>query len=164
MRKSILLYALVFSALLGIYVYFSGQQMLKEKENTIEVLEQELKEVRQRVDSLHAELSADRSFSLTSNEEALSYLEDRGFNPAEIAKRVEDKLINKNHLNADNDFVPFEGMNGYFRINKIQLLNHKWLIASFTDGTYWGDLFISFEIAEDGQIELQTEKALLYPN
>ena len=93
----------------------------------------------------------------------LSYLEGRGFDPSEIAARVEDELVSRNAADADNDLVPFEGMNGYFRVNKVKLLNHKWLIASFTDGAYWGDLFVSFEIDDKGELHLQTEKALLYP-
>jgi len=74
-------------------------------------------------------------------------------------------LINRNRADADNDLVPYEGMNGHFRINKIKLLNHKWILASFTDGKYWGDLFLIYEIGEDGKISVTTKEALLYtPN
>lgn len=163
MRKSFLLYALVFTALLAIFIYVTGQRMIESKDQELEELQVDLEESEAKADSLFAENISGRSFSLVSNEEALTYLENRGFDPAEIASRVEDELISRNSAGADNDLVPFEGMNGYFRINKVKLLNHKWAIASFTDGSYWGDLFISFEVDEQGQIDLQTEKALLYP-
>ena len=163
MRKSFLLYALVFTGLIAVYIYVTGQRMLESKQHELEILQLELEQTRSKADSLFSENISGGSFSLVSNEEAMSYLENRGYDPTEIAKRVEDELISRNSVDADNDLVPYEGMDGYFRINKVKLLNHKWAIASFTDGSYWGDLFVSFEIDEQGELILQTEKALLYP-
>lgn len=163
MRKSFLLYAFVFMALVAVFTYVSGRKMLKAQEEEIELLKEELKLNTQKADSLLNENISGRSFSLVSNEEALSYFENRGFDPAEVASKVEDALVSRNTANADNDLVPFEGMDGIFRVNKVKLLNHKWAIASFTDGTYWGEIFVSFEIDDKGELFLQTEKALLYP-
>lgn len=162
MRKSLFLYLFVFSALLAIYFYVSGTKIVEAKDEKIEALEAEIEQIRAASDSLYAEASA-RSFELTSNEEALSYFEDRGFDPLEVAKKVEDAIISRNRADADNDLVPYEGMQGFFRINKVKLVNHKWALASFTDGVYWGDLFVSYELDDDGNISLTSEKAVLYP-
>ena len=162
MRKSILLYLFVFTALLAIFFYINGQKMIESRDRDMEALEEKVNEL-----EIAAEVSSqnasEETFSLDSNEEALTYLENRGFVPSEVSARVEEELISRNKADADNDLVPYEGMEGPFRINKVKLLNHKWAIASFTDGTYWGELFLSYELDEDGNVSLSTEKAVLYP-
>ncbi|MEG9326751.1 hypothetical protein V6B16_02285 [Salinimicrobium catena] len=166
MRKSLLLYLFVFTALLAVYIYVSGQSMLKSKEEKIEQLQEDLALAEQKVESLSSDAEGQQeSFSLVTNEEALSYLENRGLDPSDVIEKVESELISRNKADADNDLVPYEGMDGHFRINKIKLLNQKWILASFTDGTYWGDLFLTYEIGEDGNLEITTKEALLYtPN
>lgn len=163
MRKSFLLYLFVFTALLAIFMYVSGQKMLNSKDHKIEALEEELVQAKQRSDSLFSEVSTSSTFSLTGNEEALSYLEEMGLNPSEVMEKVEAELINRNKADADNELVPYVGMEGFFRINKVKLINHKWILASFTDGTYWGDLFLTYQIDDNGNLEVETQKALLYP-
>jgi len=162
MRKSFLMYLFVFTALLAVVFYMNGSKVLAAKEKEIAHLQKELEEQKANAEAL-TEHSQESAFSLVSNEEALSYLEERGLKPQKVISRVEEALISRNAADADNDLIPYEGMNGPFRINKVKLLNHKWAIASFTDGLYWGDLFVSFEIDEAGAVEVFSEKAVLYP-
>lgn len=163
MRKSLLLYLFVFAALLAVYFYVSGLNIVESRDEKIEKLETDLAQAERRLDSLASESISSESFSLTSNEEALSYLENRGFDPSEVIQKVQDELISRNSADADNDLVPFEGMEGFFRINKVKLLNHKWAMATFTDGSYWGDLFLTYELDDAGKLELTTQQAVLYP-
>lgn len=162
MRKSLFLYLFVFTALLAIFIYVSGTKMVEAKDNRIAALEAELEQVQLSSDSLYSEVS-DRSFELNYNEEALTYFENRGFDASKVAAMVEDAIISRNQADADNDLVPYEGMRGFFRVNKVKLLNHKWALASFTDGTYWGDLLVSYDIEDDGKVVLNAEKAILHP-
>lgn len=164
MRKSFLMYLFVFTVLLAVIFYVNGTKLVESKEQEIQVLKEQLKEQSAEINNAaEGAPLQEETFSLVSNEEALSYLENRGFNPTEVIKKVEEALISRNTAEEDNELVPYEGMNGPFRINKVKLLNHKWAIASFTDGSFWGDLLVSFEIDEEGKIEVFTEKALLYP-
>jgi len=50
------------------------------------------------------------------------------------------------------------------KINKIRFLNHKWIIADFTDGRYWGEMVIEYYISDKKQIELTSTTSLLYPS
>lgn len=164
MRKSILLYLFVFTALLAIFFYINGQKMIDSRDRELQSLRGQVEDLK-----LDAEVSASQrltgeTFTLTSNEEAWTYLENRGFDPSEVAARVEEALISRNKADKDNDLVPYEGMEGPFRVNKVKLLNHKWAIASFTDGTYWGELFLAYELDEEGIPEITTESAVLYPH
>ena len=162
MRKSFLMYLFVFTALLATFFYVNGNKIVASKDKEIEQLEAQLEDATYDAGSVASEGVPADSFTLATNEEALSYLENRGFDPNEIIARVEDELISRNSSEADNELIPYEGMAGHFRINKVKLLNHKWAIASFTDGTYWGDLLISYEIDDFGKIEVKSEKAVLY--
>jgi len=54
------------------------------------------------------------------------------------------------------------GSEAKFLINKVKVLNHKWLIADFSDGTYWGELWIQYAV-EGGNIRLEVKDYLLYP-
>ena len=40
-------------------------------------------------------------------------------------------------------------------INKIRLLNHKWILTDFTDGKYWGELLISYTVNDLNNIEFE---------
>lgn len=162
MRRSLFLYLFVFTALTAIFIYASGSKMIKAKDEKIKTLEGELQQIKRTSDSLYTEASG-KSFELNSNEEALTYFENRGFEASEVAQKVEDAIISRNRANEDNELVPYEGMQGVFRINKVKLVNHKWALASFTDGAYWGDLFVSYDIDDSGNITFNSEKAVLYP-
>lgn len=157
------MYLFVFTVLLAVIFYVNGSKVVASKDKEIQYLKEQLEEQNSDIDFSPESGLQEDTFSLISNEEALSYLESRGFDPAEIIYKVEDALISRNVADADNDLIPYEGMVGPFRINKVKLLNHKWAIASYTDGTYWGDLLVSYEIDDEGEIEVFSEKALLYP-
>ena len=81
-------------------------------------------------------------FSLENNDDALAYYDHLGLdNPSGY---ISDKLLETNEQKGDNPLVPYEGMENDFKINKIKILNHQWIIADFSDGKYLGRT--SFEI------------------
>ena len=55
-------------------------------------------------------------------------------------------------------------MNGKMKINKIKFLNHKWIIADFTDGRYWGEMILEYYVTKANKIELTQLSSLLYPS
>lgn len=161
MRKSFLLYLWLFTALFALFVYVSGSRKIKAQEEEITALKEQIPEIPP-TEHIEVQPSGTDAFSLAGNDQAMAYFEARGLDPQAVMQQVETAIISKNKASADNPLIPYEGMEGYFRINKIKLLNHKWVMASFTDGTYWGDVLITYDVHE-GEIELQTEKAVLYP-
>ncbi|GGX04569.1 hypothetical protein GCM10007384_02960 [Aquimarina muelleri] len=102
-------------------------------------------------------------FSLDSNEDAISYFEEMGYDAKKLALTISDQIISQNKAGKDNPIIPFVGMEGNMSINKVRLLNHKWIIADFTDGVYWGELFIIYEVKEGGVVDFEVEKSFLYP-
>ena len=99
-------------------------------------------------------------FSLENNDDALAYFDH--LNLKDPARYIADKLLETNETKGDNPLVPYEGMNGNFKINKIKVLNHKWILADFSDGKFWGDVVIRYELKDDLGIDFTLIDHLLY--
>ena len=163
MRSKIISYLLIFMFLFTIFIYVNDKKILDAKEEKIEKFQDRVAELEKEIEQLENDNLNLNYFSLAENEEAISYFENSGIDSKELSQAIEDEIIGRNTATEDNDLVPFEGMDGVMRINKVKILNHKWIIADFTDGTYWGELFISYELDENKNLILNTEKSFLYP-
>lgn len=158
------MYLFIFSLLFTIFIYVNDKKILDSKEERIENLETKLEEVEAELETsdLSSEIEQDY-FSLKNNEDAITYFENKGIDSEDLILKIEDAIISKNSAEEDNPLVPHDGMDGAMRINKIKVLNHKWIIADFTDGSYWGEIFLSYEVMDNGELKFQTEKSFLYP-
>lgn len=163
MRSKIFLYLFIFTLMFTIFIYVNDKKILDSKDSYIENLEAKLLKADTSNQELLSENNNLKYFSLSQNEEAISYFESRGIDPGELESTLEDEIIGRNKAGIDNELVPYAGMDGVMRINKVKVLNHKWIIADFTDGTYWGELFLSYEIDENRNLKLNTESSFLYP-
>lgn len=163
MSKNLLLYLFIFSLLFTIFIYVNDKKILDSRDAEIQGLKGEVERLELEIDSI-AELNENAGyFSLLENEDAMSYFENRGIEAAVVSETIENELMSQNKVDIDNSYVPFDGMEGEMHINKIKILNHKWVIADFTDGTYWGEVFFTYFIDEEGNLELIAEKSFLYP-
>jgi hypothetical protein len=163
MRSKIFLYLFIFTLMFTIFIYVNDKKILDSRDADITRLENRLEQEQEKNLNLAGENKDLLYFSLENNEEAISYFEDRGIDPEVLIDLIENEIIGRNKADDDNELVPYAGMDGAMRINKVKILNHKWIIADFTDGTYWGELFIIYDIDEDNNLVLNTEKAFLYP-
>ena len=100
-------------------------------------------------------------FSLDTNEEALVYFDDLDFPVTSML--LKDAIYDINLLGEDKSLVPYAQMGGKFLVNKIKVLNHKWIIADFSDGTFWGELLIKYQVAADGVLTFTVVEHFLYP-
>jgi hypothetical protein len=115
--------------------------------------------------SLHDEALDLMYFNLENNDDALSFFEDQGFNTSELIPFIKDKIYELNEYNGDDHpIVPYASMTeSKILINQIRLLNHKWILTDFSDGKYWGELFITYEINESGKLNFNLVEHFLYP-
>ena len=129
------------------------QRRLEKKQSQLKALKDSLKvEKRRFFENVY--------FSLDTNEEALVYFDDLDF-PVTSA-RIKDALYDTNLLGEEESLVPYAQMGGKFLINKIKVLNHKWVIADFSDGTFWGELLIKYQVAADGTPTFTVVEHFLY--
>lgn len=163
MKEKIYLYLLAFITVIFLFFYKYQSSVYDKQKEEIIALENKMKVLEKSKQVLDTKLSEAAYFSLNKNESALSYIEEvYHIRPDSLAQRIENYFFNKNGI-EDNPLVPYSGMNGTMKINKVKMLNHKWLMADFTDGTYWGEMLVEyFYTPEDENIEVVLLNSFLY--
>jgi len=160
MKSRIFIYLFIFAALLALYLFVSSNTMLENKDLKLQNLESEVSVLQDSVQKLQFQVFDMQYFSLQNNDDALSYYDHLGLeNPS---RYISDKLLETNEQKGDNPLVPYEGMESDFKINKIKILNHQWIIADFSDGKYWGELFLKYELRDDMGVNFTMMDHLLY--
>ena len=170
MKTKIFLYLFIFASLLALFQFMNSKKLYESYEARITSLKNKIEKQNKekhlsdlKIDSLINANMDLTYFSLSSDEEAISYFEDQGFDVNKLSITISDQIIEQNKPGKDNPIVPFEGMEGNMAINKVRLLNHKWIIADFTDGVYWGQLFITYEVSKEATVTFEVQKSFLYP-
>jgi hypothetical protein len=106
-------------------------------------------------------------FSLENNQNAQDYFENGGGDTfiayEKLIPHVKDQLLN---FNDDPNGNPYTGQDkiteNKFVINKIKVLNHRWIIADFSDGNYWGEVLLKYFVNEDESISFEVIQSLLH--
>ena len=164
MKKSLLLYLFIIILLLNVftYMYFSKElTFVKDKSAKIE------SKLKKDLADAEVKLIDANYFSLEKNENAQNY-----FNPDNATKTIQiEKLIpfvteKLMDLNANPKGNPYTGQDqigaNKFIINKVKVLNHRWIIADFSDGEYWGEVLIKYFVNDDETISFETFQSLIY--
>jgi len=162
MRNKILMYLFIFAMLFCIFIYVNDKRILDAKQEKIEQLEDKLSKL-ETGSNLNENSTSNDYFSLENNEDAITYFQNNGIETNGLLQKIEDTIISNNSATKDHPLVPHAGMDGNIRINKIKVLNHKWIIADFTDGSHWGEIFLSYSIDTNGTPKFETEKSFIYP-
>ena len=160
MKSRIFIYLFIFTALLALYLFVSSNTMLEDKDLKIKNLGSEVGMLQDSVQKLQFQVFDMQYFSLQNNDDALSYYDHLGLE--DPSRYISDKLLETNEQKGDNPLVPYEGMESDFKINKIKILNHQWIIADFSDGKYWGELLVRYELKDDMGVDFTMMDHLLY--
>lgn len=172
MKKRILLYSIIFLALLVIYLYVSSNKQYEQQSTKIEDLRGKIETLKKDVtaykDSMNVLINENLDlsyFSLDHNGEALEYFEGTDIDTQNLSQNITDAIYDQNSASANNPLVPFDGMNGGFMsVDKVKVINHKWVLCSFTDGSYWGEVLLRYEInAETKKLTFELVTEVLYP-
>lgn len=164
MSGKIFMYLFVFALLYIVFQFSNSKKGLEKQEAQIAALSKDKKELRREKDSLVNLVDATSRFSLLESDKAKMYIEDRGFEVKEFNGVLQAQILDKNSIDKDNSLVPYQGMQGNMAINAIKLLNHKWGIAEFTDGKYWGELMFKYFINDDKSIDIEVTDSFIYAN
>lgn len=162
MRSKIFMYLFIFSILLVLFMYMNQKKIYEDQETKIEKLSVQLEEERLKNELLTKNNFELNYFSFLENDNAMSYFEQSGYEASDIERMVTEQIYTQNQAEGDNPLIPYSGMEGSMKINKVRFLNHKWVIADFTDGRYWGEMIIQYDLDEDKNLTLNTVSSLLY--
>ncbi|MDQ7917109.1 hydrolase [Mesonia sp. MT50] len=162
MSGKIFMFLFVFALLYIVFQFSNSKKGLEMQEAQITELSKDKKELKREKDSLVNLVDASSRFSLLQSDKAKMYIEDRGFRVEEFNGLLQAQILDKNSIDKDNPLVPYQGMDGNMAINAIKLLNHKWGIAEFTDGKYWGEFMFKYFINEDKSIDIEVTDSFIY--
>lgn len=160
MKNKIFLYLFVFASLIALYLFVSSGKLIESKDVTIEKLQHEIVSLKDSVQQLNIKILDVQHFSLENNDYALENYAHLNIESPE--RYIADKLLETNETKGNNPLVPYEGMEGDFKINKIKVLNHKWILVEFTDGKHWGEMILDYELKDDLGIDFTLTSHLLY--
>jgi hypothetical protein len=164
MKKSLLLYLFILVLLLNVftYMYFSKELDFEQKRFT-----NKEKKLNNSLNSITNKLADAKYFSLENNENAQNY-----FNPDMATKTIQieklipfvtEKLMDLNSNPTGNPFIGQDQIGANkFIINKVRILNHRWIIADFSDGEYWGEVLLKYFVNDDETVSFETMQSLIY--
>jgi len=155
------MYLFLFTALWVVFQYVNSTKVYESQEAQITRLKERLEKAEDSIQTL-AERGEERYFKLEANENAYTYFERFGVDITDLESKIESALVSKNQASG-NELIPYENATGVFQINKVEVLNHKWVIADFSDGSRWGELILLYDVAKDGSISFETLQSLIYP-
>lgn len=174
MLKNIYLYLFIFAAIIALVIYVNSRGY----QETLEMKVENLQAKTDRLEAALAETDDDDAyeqipnsesqmenmpFKLEGNEVITNYFLAQDLNIAEVRAKVRDALLELGVGEQENPLIPYNSEKRMgFIINDTHFLNHKWLIANFTDGDVWGDILIQYSIEEDGSVSFDEIRTLLY--
>ena len=164
MKKSLLLYLFILAMLFTVFTYMFLSKEVKFEQDKFNTSTKILKDS---LNSVKTKLVDASYFTLEKNENAQNY-----FNPETATKTIQieklipvvtEKLLDYNSNPKGNPYVGQDQIGANkFVINKVKILNHRWIIADFNDGDYWGEVLLKYFVNEDESITFEVNQSLLY--
>jgi len=161
--KKTFMYLFILSLLFNVftYMYYSKKVDFEEtryKKNTTSLKDS--------LNSVSNQLSDANYFTLEKNQNAQNYFATGITTPIDYVKLIpelENKLMSFNDLPDGNPYTGQQKLGTQkFIINKLKVLNHRWIVADYSDGEYWGEVFIKYFVNEDGTFSFEVIQSLIY--
>ncbi len=159
------MYLFIFSVLLLIFQYVNSKNIIDKYEEDIVKVKAKLLEKEKTIKALEDKNFELSYFSIDRNEDALSYFEALGYDTEQLIPAIIDGLYDLNDYEGeDHPIVPYVSMtDSKLVINKVRVMNHKWIVANFTDGEFWGEIFVTYTIDENNDLKYKLAEYFLYP-
>lgn len=164
MKKSILLYVLIILVLTNLFTYMFLNSQVKFEQKNYDNLAKKME------DTINSYLikNADAAyFSLETNDRAQEYFVNdktgKFFPYEKLIPYVKDKLMDLNTNPNGNPYTGYDKIDDKkFIINKIKVLNHRWIIADFSNGDIWGETLLKYFVNDDETVSFELIQSLIY--
>lgn len=159
MRNKIIQYLLIFISLIALYLFVSDMNKSEAFAASQERITKRVETLKDSINQLVVEQTDNAYFSLAVNRDAQQAHPD--FSPGELQDILEDHILSTNDNPKGDPLLSSLGSD--WIINKIHVVNHKWILADFTNGTQWGDALILYQINTNGKPRLRLLNHVMYP-
>lgn len=164
MKRSFLLYAFILLILINIFTYAFYSKEVEFEQTRYERVTKKLKDS---LNSVTTKLNDAAYFSLDKNENAQNYFYNEDVQKSiayeKLIPFVTERLLD---LNSNPKGNPYTGQDqigaNKFVINKVKILNHRWIIADYSDGEIWGEVLLKYFVNDDNTISFEVIQSLLY--
>ena len=164
MKQRIFMYLFVFSVLLILFQYVNSKRVFEDMNKNLGKYKAQTESYKDSIVSLQASVQDLSHFNINRNEDAISYFENSGYDVSELIPLIKDKLYELNLQKGEHPVIPYSSSDGRkMLINTVKILNHRWIIADFSDGEYWGEIFLTYFVNEDKTIDFELVESFLYP-
>jgi len=164
MKQKLLIYALVFAILLVLFQYVNAKRVFEDMDNKLQGYKALSEKYKDSVAVLQNNIADMYHFSLEKNEDAISYFENDGMVVSDLIPIIKDELYELNTVKGEHPLVPYASSDGRkILINTVKLLNHKWIIADFSDGEFWGEVLLRYYVNEGKTVDFELSESFLYP-
>ncbi len=162
MKKSLYLYLFLFASLIALILYINGRNMQQALVDQVKELQKERKEIDKRLTTAQLNTAQADSFTLKGNQEALNHFEGTTVDVVNLEATIFDALLELNATKEGNKLVPYlSDANGY-RVNDIKVINHKWVLANFSDTRKWGEMLLEYSVDEQNRVTFEVLNSILY--
>jgi hypothetical protein len=168
MKKSLFLYLFIIAVLLNVftYKYFTSKENSEQKSTITKSDAPDSKSLTDSIAKLNDKLYDANVFSLEANDRAQNYLfEDSKVSDIPVfSENVKQALLSYNDSPEGNKYTdqPKMGEQKYI-INTIKILNHRWIIATYSNGQLWGEVLLKYFIDGKGAVSFEVMNSYLYP-
>ncbi|WP_031454905.1 hypothetical protein [Flavobacterium chungangense] len=165
MKKSLMLYLFLLAILMNIFTYmFYSREIKFEKDR----YDKTTKKLRDSITTVSTKMAESNYFSLENNENAQNYFDNSATGGKVILYEklipvVTEKLLD---LNANPNGNPYTGQDkigsNKFIINKVKILNHRWIIADYSNGELWGEVLLKYFVDDKENVTFEVNQNWLY--
>lgn len=157
--KNTFLYLFIFSVLVNIFQYVNSNKILDAKEKEVAIVRTVLASTEKKMDSIQF---ADY-FDIQKDADAQEYYYSKNLDYLKVMNKVNEDLVELNTKENGNSLIPYEPIGGkVFIVNRAKVLNHRWIVAEFSNGELWGQILVKYFYNDDKPTDFETVETVLY--
>ncbi len=161
--KRAYLYLFILSVLFSVFTFMYFSKKVAFEENRYKNVS---KKLRDSISVMKVKLDDVNYFALESNQNAQNYFANDPVNAIdynELMPKISEALMAFNDQPLGNPYTGQERLGTVkFIINKSKILNHRWIIADFSNGEIWGEVLIKYFVNSDGTFSFEVIQSILH--
>jgi hypothetical protein len=156
------MYLFFFTLLMVLFMYVNQSAIYERQEERLSAYALKQEVLKDSLMTLNDVIAEADYFSLLNNDAATAYFERLEMTPIEVEEQVKEAIYEKNLSKGGNPLVALAPMNGEWRINRVEFLNHRWIIADFSNGSLWGEVLLSYFYGQDLSLDITPIQTILH--